>query len=439
MSSEQTNKFTRWHLFTMVLLATGYAGYYFCRSNLSVVMPDLIHDLASHGIKASDAQLRLGLIASWGTVAYGVGKFISGATADMIGGRRNFLGGMAGSILFTIVFLLSGGFPLFTLAWILNRFCQSSGWVGLVKVSSRWYSYKTYGTIMGLLSLSFLFGDAIARWFMGMLLAHGFGWRGVFIGSASVLAVIAIINLVFLRETPAERGLPAPEENPLNVYASAEVAAVGIAPKTGLVHLLKPLFTSPAFLLVCVLSLGTTFLRETCLLWIPTYYVQFAGLTSAQAASNSALFPLFGGIATIIAGIVSDRLGLNGRNLVLFLGLCLTTASLFGVSAVPMHSAMLSIVMVTAVGFFLLGPYSYLAGAMSLDFGGSKGSATAAGIIDGIGYGGSFLSGGAVAELASKQGWQHTFAYLAIAASLTALVGLVLTIRQRKIKVCVVK
>ena len=187
-------RFTAWHGATIALLALGYSGYYFCRSNLSVVLPDLIHDLAQHGISANEAQVRLGFIASAGTMAYAVGKFISGSLADMFGGRRNFLGGMAGSILFTILFVLSGGFPLFTLAWIGNRLFQSTGWVGLVKVASRWFSYSTYGTVMAVLSLSFLFGDAACRWVMSQLMAHGVGWRGVFLAAAGSLAVLLVAN-----------------------------------------------------------------------------------------------------------------------------------------------------------------------------------------------------------------------------------------------------
>ena len=116
-----------WHAATVALLALGYSGYYFCRSDLSVVLPQLIHDLAQHGITPNEAQIRLGFIASVGTVAYALGKFVSGPLADLGSGRRNFLGGMAGSIVFTIVFALSGGFPLFTMAWIGNRLFQSQG------------------------------------------------------------------------------------------------------------------------------------------------------------------------------------------------------------------------------------------------------------------------------------------------------------------------
>lgn len=202
-----------------MLLALGYSGYYFCRSDLSVVLPDLIHDMARHGMTTSSAQIRLGFIASVGTVAYALGKFVSGALADLGTGRRNFLGGMAGSIVFTIIFAMSGGFPIFTMAWIGNRLFQSQGWAGLVKVSSRWFSYSTYGTVMAFVSLSFLFGDAICRWMMSQLMAHGVGWRGVFFFAAGALTVLMLTNLVLLRERPEERELPAPEVNPRNVYA----------------------------------------------------------------------------------------------------------------------------------------------------------------------------------------------------------------------------
>jgi len=422
--------FTGWHTATIALLALGYSGYYFCRSNLSVVLPDLIHDLAQHGVTANEAQVRFGFIASAGTVAYAAGKFISGSMADLFGGRRNFLAGMAGSILFTVLFVLSGGFPLFTLAWVGNRLFQSTGWVGLVKVASRWFSYSTYGTVMAVLSLSFLFGDAACRWVMSRLMAHGVGWRGVFLAGAGSLTVLLIANLIFLRETPEERGLPAPAANPLNVYATTERKAGD--ERTGLLAILRPLLTSFPFWLVCLLSLGTTLLRETFNFWTPTYFVQYVGLSSSQAAGRSALFPLFGGVSVLLAGVLSDKLGLNGRNLVLVFGMAASTVCLLGLAHTPGHASQWTpVVLVTLVGFLLLGPYSYLAGAMSLDFGGKRGSATAAGIIDGVGYMAGWLSGDTVARITVRYGWKNAFLALAVAAFLTALVALVLVWHQR--------
>src|SRR5580698_8246653 len=148
---------------------------------------------------------------------------------------------------------MGGGFPLFTLAWIGNRLFQSQGWAGLVRVSSRWFSYSTYGSVMAVVSLSFLFGDAGCRWMMSELLAHGVGWRGVFYFAAAALGVLFLINLVLLRETPAERGLPAPEVNPRNVYAqNSDAQNANIngpssehQPKIGAI--LRPLLSNVAF------------------------------------------------------------------------------------------------------------------------------------------------------------------------------------------------
>jgi OPA family glycerol-3-phosphate transporter-like MFS transporter len=419
-----------WHGATAALLALGYSGYYFCRSDLSVVLPDLMHDLSRHGITADAAQIRLGFLASMGTAAYALGKFFSGALADTHGGRRFFLGGMAGSIVFTIIFAMGGGFPIFTLAWIGNRLFQSQGWAGLVRVSSRWFSYSTYGSVMAVVSLSFLFGDAICRWMMSALLAHGVGWRGVFYFAAAALGVLFLINLVLLRETPAERGLPAPEVNPRNVYAEIDQSGAEDQQKIGAI--LRPLFTSVAFWLVCLLAFGTTLLRETFNLWTPTYFVQFVGLLPSVAASRSALFPLCGGVSVLLGGFLSDRLGANGRNVLVVTGMAACTVCLVMLGRVPGHAGEWApSVLVGLVGFTLLGPYSYLAGAMSLDFGGQRGSATAAGIIDGFGYIAGWLSGVTVARISVAYGWSSAFFVLAGVSLATVLVAVFLTAHHR--------
>ncbi len=306
------------------------------------MLPDLIHDLARHGMTPNEAQIRLGFMASVGTVAYAFGKFFSGALADTSGGRRSFLGGMAGSIFFTIVFAMSGGFPLFTLAWIGNRLFQSQGWAGLVRVSSRWFSYSTYGSVMAVVSLSFLFGDAGCRWMMSRLMANGVGWRGVFFFASGALAVLMIVNLLLLREAPEERGLPAPEVNPRNVYAGKEDAAEqetgGESERVNIGAILRPLLTSFPFWMVCVLAFGTTMLRETFNLWTPTYFVQFVRLSSSVAASRSALFPLCGGISVLLGGFLSDKLGPNGRNVLVVIGMTGCTVCLVLMGRIPEHA-----------------------------------------------------------------------------------------------------
>jgi OPA family glycerol-3-phosphate transporter-like MFS transporter len=195
----------------------------------------------------------------------------------------------------------------------------------------------------------------------------------------------------------------------------------------------RTLLSSYAFWLVCGLSLGTTLLRETFNLWIPTYFTQMVGMTGAQAASGSAVFPFFGGLSVLLAGFLSDHLGPEGRSRILLAGLCLTVLALLGLAEVSMHAPRLvPLALVAAVAFCLLGPYSYLGGAMALDFGGNQGSATASGLIDGFGYLAGILSGNGMAHLAVAYGWQTMFLVLAAVAGLTSVVAALALWQQRR-------
>jgi sugar phosphate permease len=205
----------------VVLLFAGYAAYYFCRSDLSVAMPLLIDELYKHGIAKSEARIRIGDIALWGTVAYALGNIFLTGLGDVWGGKRSFTIGLGGAVLFTLFFLSGSFLPVFTIAWIGNRLTQSIGWAGLIKVCSRWFDYSSYGTIIGILSLSFLAGDAVARQSMGMLIQLGFGWRQVFLFAAGVAGLLLILNVTLLRNSRAELGFAEPEVNPLNLFADA--------------------------------------------------------------------------------------------------------------------------------------------------------------------------------------------------------------------------
>jgi OPA family glycerol-3-phosphate transporter-like MFS transporter len=324
---------------------------------------------------------------------------------------------MAGSVAFTIVFGLAGGVPLFTLAWMGNRCVQSMGWAGMVKITSRWFSWSAYGTVMGIISLSYLFGDAASREFMARLIDAGFGWRGVFFVAAGTLALLLLLNLLLLRESPDQLGFPEPLANPSNLFGAAGERAK----PPGIMPLLTTFARSPAFWLVCVLSGGVTVLRETFNIWTPTYFTQAVGLTVADAAHKSALFPLFGGVSVLLAGAMSDRLGKHGRAAIIFYGLLLTTAALAVLGLGNFGGSRLApIALVALIAFVMIGPYSYFGGAISLDFGGKQGSATASGVIDGVGYLAGILAGNSVGSISVLWGWKGAFLSLSVVALLSS-------------------
>jgi sugar phosphate permease len=418
----------RRHL-TVALLTAGYAGYYLCRSDLSVAMPLLIEHQRSRGISAEGARVSLGAVASWGVFAYAAGKFGAGWIADFLGGRRNFLAGMAGSILFTVLFALAGGLPLFTLAWFGNRFMQSLGWAGMVKITSKWFSFSSYGAVMGIISLSYLFGDAASRQFLSVLIAHGSGWRGLFGAAAGVLAMLLLANVLLLKESPRALGYREPPVNPANLFREG-----GEEDRPQSFRSLLGVFArSPSFWLVCLLSLGVTLIRETFNLWTPTYFTQGLGFSNSEAAQKSALFPLVGGLSVILAGVMSDRLGPRGRALIVFCGLLCTGAALLALAfSEPGGSPDTPVWLIAAIAFLMIGPYSFFAGAMSLDFGGRQGSGTASGLIDGIGYLGGVLAGNSFASASVAWGWKGAFGLLAGVAFVSTAAAAVYLWRERR-------
>jgi len=411
-----------------VLLFLGYGAYYFCRADFAVGTPLLIDELGRHGIGAREAHIRIGDINSYGVLAYALGKLFLTGLGDYWGGRRSFLLGLAGAGAFTVLFASVGGLPLFTLAWIGNRLTQSIGWAGLIKVSSRWFNYSSYGTVIGILSVSYLVGDATARQSMGALISHGVGWRGVFLFAAGAAGALLLANFLLLRESRVDAGYSEAVVSPRNVYAGQAGRPVGI------VALLKPLLLNRAFILVCLLSFGCTIVRESFNAWTPTYLKEHVGFSAGLAASWSSVFPWAGAASVLIAGWVSDRLGANGRSLILMLGLAAAAAALWLLAAAPagQEHATWALVLISVVALCLLGPYSYLGGAFALEFGGKEAGATSSGIIDGIGYLGGVLAGDVVARIASTLGWHGVFIGLAGVSAAAAGAAAVLHAQQSR-------
>ena len=402
---------------TLALLFGGYAACYYCRADLSVATPLLVEELGRHGLSHGEAIIRIGTLSSLGVLAYALGKLFLTGLGDYWGGRRNFLIGVGGAAVFTLMFAAGGTVPVFTIAWLGNRLTQSLGWAGLIKVSSKWFNYSSYGSIIGILSISYLVGDALARQQMGFLIGHGYGWRAVFLFAGVVAAVTLLANLLWLRESRVEAGHPEATPNPLNLFAATE------APPASVGALLLPLLRSRAFLLVCVLSFACTIIRETFNTWTPVYLRDHLGYSTSHAATLSALFPGVGAISVLLAGWLSDQLGLNGRSLLMFLGLTATAGALLLLMSLRpgATSPLLPLAAIGLVAFSLLGPYSYLGGAFALDFGGKQASASSSGIIDGIGYLGGVLAGDGVARIAVAFDWDGVFVTLAAVSAAAAL------------------
>ncbi len=401
----------------VLLLFGGYGALYFCRADLSVATPLLVEELVEHGVSHADAIIRMGSIASFGVLAYALGKLFLTGLGDFWGGRINFLIGLGGAAAFTLMFASGLSLPVFTIAWIGNRLTQSiclggtdQGLFEMVRLFLLWNDHRHLE-------------HQLPRWRCGGTAVDGNADRAWLRLARPVLfrrcgrRAAAGAEFLFLRESRLDAGFIEAKPNPLNLFAASESRPQSLG------ELLLPLIRSRAFLLVCLLSLGCTIIRESFNFWTPSYLREYLGYSMSNAARMSAVFPGVGAVSVLATGWLSDRLGANSRSLIMFVGLGATAAALLVLMTVRTSSTgpLLPLISIGTIAFCLLGPYSYLGGAFALDFGGKQAGAASSGIIDGVGYMGAVVAGQGIGRVSVAFGWQGVFVALAAVSALAAL------------------
>ena len=292
----------------VLLLFGGYGALYFCRADLSVATPLLIEELGKHGVSHADAIIRMGTIASFGVLAYALGKLFLTGLGDFWGGRISFLIGLGGATAFTLMFASGLSLPLFTIAWIGNRLTQSIAWAGLIKVSSKWFDYSSYGMIIGILSISYLVGDAAARQWMGMLIEHGFGWRTLFYFAAAVVGAVPGRSISFFCASRASMRASSRRSPIRSICLRARSRG-----RKALGQLLLPLLPQPRVSAGLPAVPGLHDNSRDLQLLDAVYLRDYLGYSMSNAARMSAIFPGVGAVSVLATGWLSDRLGVNGR------------------------------------------------------------------------------------------------------------------------------
>jgi OPA family glycerol-3-phosphate transporter-like MFS transporter len=398
----------------LILLMVGYTGYYLCRSSLSVAAPLIQADLAA-GRGGGEAALawakqQIGWIASLGTLVYAIGKLVSGGLADLFGGRRVYLTSMAGAVLFTLAFSLGGPVLFLASVWMANQLLQSGGWPSIIKISSGWFSQSRFASAVAILSLSWLAGDALVRWLLGLYIAAADpSWQSVFVLAACGLGLIFIMSFWLVKDAPND------EEAPVLAKADQKKQIKGIA---------KGLLRNPVFWMVCGLAFVFTMGREALLTWTPLMLVERHGVADGEAGQYSAFFPLAGAVAVLALGFTAVRIGRAGRAAVMAIGLA-ASGALFFILAQPSVTTETALWLIPLIGAVLIGPFSYLTGVAAQDFGGKEGGATAAGLLEGIGYFGGVVAGQGMAILSVRFGWSTAFQVVGATAFAAAVMGAV--------------
>jgi sugar phosphate permease len=194
---------------------------------------------------------------------------------------------------------------------------------------------------------------------------------------------------------------------------------------------------TPAFWFAFGLSFLLTFVRAGFMTWTPRFLYEVsvaAHVTSATSSSiaKSAFFGVAGIIGSVVTGRLSDRLGPGRRSPLMATSLLLLVVCTLALAHAGVSSPLVATVGVAACGLFLLGPYSLLSGAVSLDVAGPRGGATAAGFIDAIGYVGASLAAVVLGSVSKRAGWTAAFDVVATVAFLALVLSILWTMRNAR-------
>ena len=410
----------------LILLVAAYASLYLCRANIEPGFKLLT-------LKYGYDTEQKGVVFGTALAAYAIGKVILGAAGDAFGGKRILLFAMITSVVATLLVgaldwpaVLGVGPGLWVMASfvVLNRFGQSGGWGGLVHIVARWFPPERSGSVMGIASTSYDVGNVVALLLCAALVESKMGWRALFVVNPLLLAGVTVVVALGLRGAPAKEAAPDARPTP-DAEAKAEAE-----PEERLRDLLRRLAREKGFWMAIALSFLLTFVRAGFMTWTPDYLYDVAKAAGSPSAlsgaiAKSAFFGVAGMTGSLVIGRLSDRWGPGRRSGIMTLSLVFLLAAVLALAHAHITDALGAAAIIGVAGFFLLGPYSLLAGAITLDVAGKRGASTTAGIVDGVGYVGASLAAFVLGSVSKRHGWSAAFDVIAgVVGVALALAGL---------------
>jgi OPA family glycerol-3-phosphate transporter-like MFS transporter len=379
-------------------LGLTYATFYMGRYNLNVSSSTIMDHF--HLDKA-----QFGTIATAGFWTYALAVIVNGPLSDRIGGKKAILIGAAGTAALNLIIglLFLAGWQTkivvgMSLLFAVSQYFQSYGAMSIVKANAPWFHVRERGVFGGIFGVMISSGYLLALGVGGWILAH-FAWYWVFLIPAAAIGVMAVFDAVLVKNTPAEAGFASIDTGDATAHDADRDRPVDWH------HLATRVFTNPVIITLAIAEFCTGFVRQGLMLWFVPFLKEVHHVTPGTRLFDVASFGVtVGGIVgALLAGYLSDRAFGSRRPPVALVFYVAQVASLFvlGRAAAPALAAFM-------IGFtciWIFGVHGMLTGTASMDFGGSKGAATVAGLLDGVQYLASGLTGFLLGHVLDRWGW----------------------------------
>jgi OPA family glycerol-3-phosphate transporter-like MFS transporter len=382
-------------------LGLTYATLYMGRYNFNVAKGDI--GKAFHFDKAT-----MGIIATAGFWTYMLAVLFNGPLADRFGGRRAILFCAAGASIMNLVIgiFFWKGWPVglvggLSVLYAIDMYFQSFGALSVVKVNAAWFHVRERGVLGGVFGSMISAGYALAFGVCGWLLAaaHGSIWV-VYVAPAATIAFMFLVDFLVVRDRPSHAG-----HDDFDTGDEKVGSDDGDETSAGFFDVTRHVLTHPVIRRLILAEFCTGIVRQGLLL----YYTEFLDEVHA-IKKGTTLFSLassgitVGGIlGALVCGFVSDYIFQSRRPPVAFIFYCGQIVSLVILGLA--HSPAVAAFMIGFSCMWIFGVHGMLSGTASMDFGGKKAAATAAGLLDGVQYLGAGLTGFGLGKILDVWHW----------------------------------
>jgi len=380
-------------------LGVTYAAFYMGRYNLNVGSSTIME-------KFHLDKEQFGMIATAGFWTYALSVIFNGPLADRFGGKKAIIFGAIGASALNLIIglLFLNGWQTkivvgMSLLYAVNQYFQSFGALSVVKVNAPWFHVKERGTFGGIFGIMISSGYFLAMTVGGWILSY-LPWFYIFLIPSAVIAIMAIVDYFLVQDSPAKAG-----------YANFNTGDASSQDKDrdkpiNWKYLFQKVFGNPVILILIASEFCTGFIRQGVMLWFVPFLKEVHGIEHGGLLFSIATIGItVGGICGgLICGILSDKVFQSRRPPVAFIFyLCQVGALLLLGYA---SSAAMAAFMVGFTCMWIFGVHGMLSGTASMDFGGTRGAATVTGLLDGVQYLASGLTGFLLGHFLKEEGWE---------------------------------
>lgn len=396
----------------MLTIFLGYAAYYFVRTNFSLAKPYLIEHM---GFTKGD----LGLIATAGSIAYGLSKFLMGNVSDRSNPRYFFATGLILSGLVNLFFGFLPSVVLMTAFWFVNGWFQGMGWPPCARTLTHWFSDGERGRAFAVWNLAHNVGGGLVGPVVSLGILLFVSYKSIFYLPACLAVAMGVLIVVFLRDTPQSVGLP-PIEEFKNDYPATAVADRE-RELTSKEIFLSFVFNNRFLWILAFANIFAYVVRYGVVTWAPTYLSEVKGCNQDMCRFFVFVYESAGIPAMLLTGWLSDRVFNGRRGPVSTVCMALAFVAVVMYWKLPPGSNCAIGAALAFIGFAIYGPIM-LIGIAAVDLVPKKAAGTAAGFTGLFGYfGGTTIAELGIGRIVQHSSWDAGFMVIAASALLATV------------------